>query len=80
MNPEPITLDEDLDATSNGPIVILPAEVTPEEPTSAKEEEPEYYNGRKLHKRAGYTTNKGNGESKARRKMAKRSRRINRGK
>lgn len=32
----------------------------------------------KGHVRAGYTTNKGRGQSKTRRKMAKQSRRINR--
>jgi hypothetical protein len=32
------------------------------------------------HIRAGFTTNKGRGQSKARRKMAAKSRRINRGK
>jgi len=34
----------------------------------------------KTHKRAGYTTNKGHGQPKARRKMAAKSRRVNRSK
>ncbi len=34
----------------------------------------------RAHKRSGVTTNKGHGQSKARRKMAKQSRRANRGK
>lgn len=47
-------------------------------PGGAAAVKPELKIKSKTHERSGFTTNKGNGEGKARRQMAAKSRRINR--
>ena len=62
-----------MDTETNAGAELVEQPAQPEQPEEAKQ--PEKPKG---HQRAGITTNKGHGQSKTRRQMANKSRRINR--